>query len=125
MKFHLAQSSGFVITHHEPGTVRINDQNWSENLILFPETGGQAWAGMPGSAEAVAAAWAPIVAYGPAIVVIGTGAKLKFPHPSLLHPLIDARIGYELMDTAAACRTYSVLLSEGRKVCAALVMAAP
>ncbi len=125
MKFHLAQSAGYAITHYQAGTVQINDQSWSENLILFPETGGQAWPGIPASAEAASAAWAAIVAYAPAIVVIGTGARLTFPHPSLMQPLIAARIGYEVMDTAAACRTYSVLLSESRKVCAALVLSAP
>ena len=55
------------------------------------------------------------------IVLLGTGAKLRFPHPSLTRPLIEAGIGLEVMDTGAACRTYNLLASEGRKVLAAIL----
>ena len=48
-----------------------------------------------------------------------------FPSPALLRPLIEARIGYEVMDVAAACRTYNLLTSEGRKVAAALLFDRP
>jgi uncharacterized protein len=58
----------------------------------------------------------------PEVVIIGTGAKLIWPERALLKPLIDAGIGYEIMDTAAACRTYNVLSYEGRDVVAALMM---
>ena len=61
----------------------------------------------------------------PELVLFGSGARLRFPAPALLKPLIDARIGIETMDTAAACRTYNVLLAEGRSVVAALLFAAP
>ena len=57
----------------------------------------------------------------PELVVFGSGARLRFPSPALLRPLIDAGIGVETMDTAAACRTYNVLLAEGRSVVAALL----
>ena len=56
--------------------------------------------------------------------VFGSGARLRFPAAALLRPLIDAGIGIETMDTAAACRTYNVLLAEGRKVVAALLFVA-
>lgn len=58
----------------------------------------------------------------PEVVIIGTGTRLKWPARALLRPLIDAGIGYEIMDTAAACRTYNVLSYEGRTVAAALMM---
>jgi len=58
----------------------------------------------------------------PEVVIIGTGATLEWPDRRLLKPLMEARIGYEIMDTAAACRTYNVLSYEGRKVAAALMM---
>jgi uncharacterized protein len=62
-----------------------------------------------------------IAALQPALVVFGSGARLRFPKPALLRPLIARRIGLETMDTAAACRTYNVLLAEGRSVVAALL----
>ena len=63
--------------------------------------------------------FARIAALKPELVIFGSGARLRFPAPALLRPLIDAGIGVETMDTAAACRTYNVLLAEGRSVVAA------
>lgn len=63
-----------------------------------------------------------LVELNPEVAIIGTGTSLKWPDRSLLRPLIDAGIGYEIMDTAAACRTYNVLSYEGRTVAAALMM---
>jgi len=57
----------------------------------------------------------------PELVIFGSGARLRFPKPALLRTLIERRIGFETMDTAAACRTYNVLVSEGRNVIAALL----
>jgi uncharacterized protein len=52
----------------------------------------------------------------PEIVIFGSGTRIRFVKPALLRPLIERRIGIETMDTAAACRTYNVLLAEGRSV---------
>ena len=57
----------------------------------------------------------------PELVIFGSGARLRFARPALLRALIERRIGIETMDTAAACRTYNVLLAEGRCVLAALL----
>ena len=59
----------------------------------------------------------------PEIVLLGSGARQKFPHPALLRSLSAARIGLEAMDTPAACRTYNILIAEGRNVIAAVMMA--
>lgn len=64
-----------------------------------------------------------IAALAPEIVLIGTGRTFRFPNPALLAPLHAARVGVEVMDTRAACRTYNILLSEGRRVVAALIVA--
>ena len=58
----------------------------------------------------------------PELVIIGTGKRLLWPERALLTPLMEAGIGYEIMDTAAACRTYNILSYEGRVVAAALMM---
>ena len=57
----------------------------------------------------------------PELVIFGSGSRIRFPKPALLRPLIDRRIGVETMDTAAASRTYNVLLAEGRTVLLALL----
>ena len=56
-------------------------------------------------------------------MLFGAGAAQRFPHPRLLAPLTDARVGLEVMDTPAACRTFNILAAEGRRVLAALVVA--
>jgi len=56
------------------------------------------------------------------VVLLGTGARQRFPHPQLSRALADARIGLEVMDTPAACRTYNILMAESRKVAAALLI---
>ena len=55
------------------------------------------------------------------IVLLGTGARQRFPHPRLTAALTSAGIGVEVMDLKAACRTYNILVAEERKVAAALI----
>jgi uncharacterized protein len=62
------------------------------------------------------------VALNPALVLLGTGTMLRFPATTVLQPLVRAQIGWEIMDTPAACRTYNILAQEGRRVaCAVLI----
>lgn len=56
------------------------------------------------------------------ILLLGTGIRLRFPHPSLTRSLVEARIGLEVMDIGALCRTYNYLISEGRSVGAAVLI---
>jgi len=58
---------------------------------------------------------------GVEIVLLGTGARQRFPHPRLTASLGAARIGLEVMDVKAACRTYNILVAEERKVALALL----
>src|SRR6266702_1612053 len=56
------------------------------------------------------------------IVLLGTGARLRFPRPEILRPLVQSGVGVEVMDVEAACRTYNILVAEERKVAAALLL---
>ncbi len=58
----------------------------------------------------------------PEMVLFGTGTTLRFPNPSLTKTLIASKIGVEVMDTRAVCRTYNILTAEGRRVAAALLI---
>jgi len=66
--------------------------------------------------------FAAIVDFAPELVVFGSGASHRFVSPALYRALIERRIGVETMDTAAACRTFNVLVHEGRKVLGAFVI---
>ena len=68
--------------------------------------------------------FALLAAFGPELVIFGSGSRIRFPKPAWLRPLMARRIGIETMDTAAASRTYNVLLAEGRTVLVALLFEA-
>jgi len=121
MKFHLSTAKGNIVTGLGPGWVRIGATEYRENLVLTPETvvRGFAASGFVGLAEQEFAA---LLAYEPEVVILGTGASIRFPHPSLTRALTDANVGVDVMDTAAACRTYNILAAEDRSVVAALLI---
>jgi len=112
-----------AISRHGPDGVLVNGVEHTESVLVPWRGDVVAW--HAASFESLAAEhFARVVALRPELVVFGSGARLRFPKPAVIRPLIDARIGVETMDSAAACRTYNVLLAEGRNVVAALLFAA-
>lgn len=122
MKFHLdSASAGYQIQSYLRGThIVVNRQTYTHSLIISPRHFA-AWS--PQSFEQlVAADFEALAALQPKIVLFGSGATLRFPPAAVLSPLINQGIGVEVMDTGAACRTYMVLVAEGREVAAALLV---
>jgi uncharacterized protein len=121
LKFHLADAVGLnLFTGYDTDYVAVNHQRYHASLIVLPDRIVE-WT--PQSFTALEAAhFEAILEFRPEIVLLGTGGALRFPHPRLTEALIRAHIGVEVMDTPAACRTYNVLASEGRKVAAALLL---
>ncbi len=122
MKFQPDTSAGVnVITRQENGRIWVANTAFTHS-VLVPLRG----AVVPWPADSLAALTAghfeSLLALKPEVVIFGSGAQLRFVSPALLRPLIEARIGVETMDTAAACRTYNVLAAEGREVVAALLL---
>ncbi len=122
MKFEREQISGKnSFTGYGEGYVEINRERHSASLVVAAERIITDWPVV--AVEGLAADHvAAIVELGPEIVLLGTGARLQFPEPALLAPLYKAGIGVEVMDTPAACRTYNILLGEGRTVVAAVIL---
>lgn len=122
MKLHLTQAEGrHLITGHGPGWVEINASRHTTSLILTPDKLLDDWP--VASFEALEAAhFQPAIDLAPEILLLGTGKQLRFPAAACLRLLAEANIGFEVMDTAAACRTYNILMSEGRNVTAALIV---
>ncbi len=121
MKFHLSTAKGNVFTGHGDGFVRLGIVEYRENIVVTPEKIITGWAprGFDGLAPED---FATLVDLAPEVVLLGTGAAIRFPHPRLTHALTDARIGLEVMDTPAACRTFNILSAEGRKVVVAIMI---
>ena len=120
MKLHLDGSAGLnVFTGYAQGCVFVNGARHASNMIVMPERI------LPWSAagfEQLALEDFEALSRLPLeVVLLGTGERLRFPHPRLTQPLAAARIGLEVMDVAAACRTYNILMAESRKVAAALL----
>jgi len=123
MKFQLDQAEGVnAITRVAPGQVWVQDQLYEQSVLVPWQGAVQPWA--PQRFEDLAPAhFEAILALQPELVILSSGAKLRFTHPSLYRSLIEARVGIETMDLNAASRTYTVLAGEGRKVVAALLLA--
>ena len=122
MKFEREQPDGRnAFTGYGEGYVEVNRRRHEASLVVSGESLITDWP--VASVEGLAAEhMASIVALKPEVVLLGTGAKLRFPSPALLAPLYKAGIGVEVMDTPAACRTYNILQGEGRNVLAALII---
>ncbi len=121
MKLHLADTAGLnAITGYGTDHVLINGERHERALLVGPGFGPVPWSA--GSFSALTAAdFAAIVERAPEVALIGTGARLRFPPGELMLGFARARIGVEVMDTRAACRTYNILMGEGRLVLAALL----
>ncbi len=121
MKLHADRIEGQnTIARHGPDGVIVNGVE-HRTSVLVPASGNVSEWPVANFGALTEAHFETIAALAPELVVFGSGPRIRFPHPSLLKPLIARRIGVETMDTAAACRTYNVLLAEGRAVIAALL----
>lgn len=121
MKLHQATGEGQnLFTGYSDGQVEINREPHTGNLIVTPDTL------LPWQVTDFDALseqhFAALLEHAPEVVIVGTGATQRFFHPRLTATLATAGIGVEIMDTKAACRTYNILLAEGRKVLAALLV---
>ena len=122
LKLHLTNISGAnVFTGYGEGYVMINRQRHERNLLVLRDRLLTEWQ-PAGFDELTAEHFAMIAELQPEIVLLGTGSRLRFPRPGITRALAEARIGLEVMDVQAACRTFNFLAAEERKVAAALLL---
>ena len=112
--------SNTIIRGYRQGAVTVNDQEIQHSVIVTPKQILQ-WS--PQNFEELSAThFIELQALEPEIVLFGTGSHQQFPRPEIISPLLNQGIGVETMNTAAACRTYNIIVAEGRHVVAALLM---
>ncbi len=122
MKLHLNTTQGQnAITGHGDGYIAVNHQPISDAVIVMPEKLIKPWI-VGDFLTLTMDDFASIIELQPELVVFGAGQVFRFPHASIMATFAKAKIGFEVMDTPAACRTYNVLASEGRRVAAALLV---
>lgn len=122
MKFNLeTPEEGYLIQSYDKGQFIVNEQVFTSSLAVGIDQILPDW---PPNAisDLIPAHFEMLLDFDPEIIIFGSGEKQQFPSPDLLAPLIKKGIGLETMTTPAACRTYNVLISESRRVVAALLL---
>ena len=120
MKLHASGPSTYnTITAYGVDYVQVNSQRYQSSLIVMAEKVLD-WSAADFSGLKKED-FEDLKNLGAEILLLGTGPKQRFPHPSLTASLTQAGIGVEVMDLKAACRTYNILVAEERKVAAALL----
>jgi uncharacterized protein len=109
-----------TVTAYGIGFVEINKVRHDGNLVVAPDVPVAAWSAVSFDALTIDD-FTALLALKPEVVLLGTGSRQRFPHPHLSRALLAARVGIEVMDTQAACRTYNILMAEGRRVVAAFL----
>jgi uncharacterized protein len=121
MKLHTDPRTGNTVTAHGEGYVAINGERHAGSLIVQPDGLDTTWQ-VASIAALEPAHIERLLATGADILILGTGRRQQFPPLALLKPVIAAGRTVDVMDTSAACRTYNILMSEGRTVAAALII---
>lgn len=121
MNFTRENPSSLSVRQVEPGLVRIGEETITENVLIFRER-IQRGINIDDVATLDERELDELLAQKPEIVILGTGWQAQRPARELVFAMARRGIGFESMDTAAACRTFNILLSEGRDVAAILVI---
>jgi uncharacterized protein len=122
MKLHPdSQSSLNTVTAYSETYIDINAQRFETTVLVQPEGAIEPLA-LSAFSEMDEPFFNKLAAFEPELVILGTGQKQHFPHPRMTRSLLEQRIGLESMTTAAAVRTYNILMAEGRKVLGAFLI---
>jgi uncharacterized protein len=110
-----------LVRSYELGAVRIGEKALHSSCLFNAKELIADWAPRA-VADLTAEHFAAAFAWQPEIILLGTGARQQFPAREIYAAILARGIGFEVMDTGAACRTYNVLVGEDRRVVAALLL---
>lgn len=121
MKFQPDRTTAPTINGYGEGWLSVGTEKFHHSIIVGSDGFQQKW-DCSKFDDLSAEHFAPLALLNAELIIFGSGAKTRFAPPQWLQPLINQKIGVESMDTLAACRTYNVLATEGRRVVAALLI---
>jgi len=125
MKLHATSTRQYqTITAYDTTGVEINLLRFQTSLVVMPEAEPVLWP-VSGFDQLTSENFAAIEAMYPDVVILGTGRRQRFVHPRLTSALTSRQVGVECMDNQAACRTYNILMAEGRRAALALIFDTP
>lgn len=117
---HPLDSDVLTIRRYEPARILVDDRELTSSFLLF---GGELRDWPPAHPEELETAHLDaLLAYEPELILVGTGRRLNHPGVEMLGYVMGRGVGFELMDTGSACRTYNILVGEGRRVAAGFMM---
>ena len=122
LKLHLSKPvEKNIFSGYGSGYVVVNNKKYENSMITMPDKIIEDW--QASTVEKLTEEhFKLLIPYEPEIILLGTGATLRFPSLLVTKNLLESKIGFEVMDTNAACRTYNILMAEGRNVAAALLI---
>lgn len=113
--------ANYKITGYETKGIMINERLFQQPLIVSPTTLISDW--KPNNIKLLTAEdFEPFYELKAEVILLGTGEKQQFPNNDVLKQLAKMQIGFEIMDTQAACRTFNIIMSEGRNVVAGIFL---
>lgn len=113
-------SAATLIRSYAAGEIKINDTTFQQPVIVSGST--VATGPSVATVDELAARHAEaVLAHEPEVVLLGTGSRQRFPAPEFGAAFLRVGVGFEVMDTGAACRTFNVLVAEQRRVVALLI----
>ena len=116
-----SQEDGYVITAYDENCVSVNGKSFTQSLVVTSTRLNENW-NIADIKLLSSSHIEEILSFRPELVIIGTGNRLVFPEIEIYSGIIKHGIGVDFMDTGAACRTYNILMSEGRDVVAGLIL---
>lgn len=121
MKFVREPGSAVTVRHVEQGMIKVGNEELTENVVLFRDKIYRGW--QPADIENLNSRdLADLLEKEPEVIIFGTGWQTRLPPRELVFTLARRGIGFEMMDTPAACRTFNVLVSEDRDAAAVLII---
>ena len=109
------------INAYEQGSILIGNERFVSSFIITPSIVIYNWPPQIFT-DITSYHLDQILEMKPELILLGTGRQQHFPETDLFSNTTKLNIGFEVMDTGAACRSYNILLQEGRNVAAALLM---
>lgn len=113
--------SNFIIESYTKNNITVSGKKYNSSLVITPSQIIQNW-DVKSVEDLTLDLFLPILDLKPEIILLGTGDNLIFPDSKIISDILQHDIGFEVMTTSAACRTFRVLESEYRNVAAALII---